>query len=109
MFHEGQKVICVEDDFIIPGWALGLNINFPVKGQIYTIKAIYVYPHHDETYYGFVLHEIVNKWFPFLSVSNGQPTFSSECFRPLEEQKTDISVFTQILDKLSLTKKRECV
>lgn len=38
MFFEGQKVICINDGF--PAWTQTTHENFPVKDEVYTIRAI---------------------------------------------------------------------
>lgn len=38
MFFEGQKVICINDEF--PAWTASTHKNFPVKDEVYTIRAI---------------------------------------------------------------------
>ena len=91
-FRVGQKVVAVHDDDEVPAYERrGLR-----RGQVYTIAEIGPFWPWMDTY-GVRIVEIQLKprcwWCAF-------------CFRPLDERKTDISVFTSML---SLTPTREPV
>ena len=80
-FRVGQKVVCIKD-------ATGIvnNLGLPgfVKGRVYTISAFY-----EEDPYGLFL----------LAVELDQRVGGQVCgFRPVVERKTDISIFTKMLN-----------
>lgn len=86
MFHIGQQVVCIMDN-----WAdLDPDEVCPVKGQVYTIREII--PYTDGIHFRF--EEIVNK--P-LHYKEGllECHFSFYAFRPV--RKTNIDVFTAML------------
>lgn len=80
MFYVGQKVVCVQagpDWYGRPVWV--------VKGTIYTIADVF---------------ESLNC--PCLRLVEGPPELNQigwvgEWFRPVQEKKTDISIFTDLL------------
>lgn len=100
MFNVGQKVICISDDWV---WQ-SEPITLPKKGVIYTVRGIETPPLEftkwlQEGEYIWVV-EIINH--VISGVSEGiffsqEPSFWSGFFRPIVEQKTDISVFTEML------------
>lgn len=93
-FHVGQRVICVRAVYPALAEHYSYIKNWPVKDTIYTIRAIEA----DGDLVGVRLHEIVNP--PTLTTQGVcEPGFTGEWFRPLTERKTDISVFTEILDR----------
>jgi hypothetical protein len=95
MFHVGQKVVCVN------GADSPFGETTPVVGDVYTIRSVTQHSRGP----GYRLHEIVNVPRTYLP-GHMECTFAHACFRPVIEKKTDISVFTQILDKVN---KRETV
>jgi hypothetical protein len=96
MFHVGQKVVCIAQASSPYGEAV------PQVGSVYTIREVC-----DGQEYGpcYRLIEIAN---PPMGYADGyrECDFTHRLFRPVIEKKTDISVFTQILDKVN---KRETV
>lgn len=87
MLRAGQKVVCV-DDKPMPGYVFAPGFK-PHKGRVYTVKRVFInYRGHPSV----DLFELENK------NNIGYRTFR---FRPITERKTDISVFTEILDKVS--------
>lgn len=90
-FHVGQKVVCID--------ASKRNQNnqwrgdIPVKDAIYTIAGFY----HADHLPGLILVEIKN--FPFGG------SYDALRFRPVQERKTDIGIFTAMLN----TKQKEIV
>jgi hypothetical protein len=80
MFHVGQEVECIDNS---QAWANRIPSGL-VKGQIYTISAILPFPIE----YG-------------VKVSGRPGRFSHKRFRPL--RKTDISIFTAMLNKTKET------
>jgi hypothetical protein len=106
MFYVGQKVVCVSDDWWLNGerhdrWYKRL----PVCGEVYTIRSIVVLNEFMGGIAGLKLEEFI---FPDGSRfdGNGEGAFIATHFRPVIERKTDISIFTRILDDVS---KRETV
>jgi hypothetical protein len=89
MFHVGQKVVClVSFDRGIYG-EIG-----PVKDAIYTVRKVF----ESCGAVGIHLYEIVNVPQQYAD-RFGEMGFDVVGFRPLDERKTDISVFTDILVK----------
>jgi hypothetical protein len=94
-FHIGQRVVCcvADHDWKTVVWAKGevphrapLSGTVPVHGQVYTVeKVIPADEWHDETA-GLVLFEILS-----------DECWDASAFRPIEEHRTDISVFTRML------------
>jgi len=86
-FVVGQKVVCVNDD----AKAFGRNVKLDglTKGEIYTITEIYT---NNKGLIGLVLKEIVR---------SKREGYRYERFAPLKEKKTDISTFTEILNKVN--------
>jgi hypothetical protein len=87
----GAQVVCVIDDWIVrnPG------LRYPYKGEILTVRdcVVGIPGRHDLV--GLLFVEIVN---PARKYSDGtaEQSFESGCFRPV--RKTDISVFTELLE-----------
>ena len=99
MYRCGQKVICINDR----GWSaiamMNSNRIFPIKGRVYTIRQIYA----DDLFakgIPFLLYEIVNDKSDNFIGYEGQllePGFLASRFRPVNEKKTSIDVFTAML------------
>lgn len=104
-FHVGQKVLCVNDSRIMTsrkrGWFRFLDtfelLDHNLKWlEIYTV-----------THIGTIQDCLTGQRFDLLNVAEAvhfkfpQIGFPSYQFRPLVEKKTDISVFTEILDRES--------
>ncbi len=93
-FHVGMKVVCVDDDF-------GKNHNgelLPKLNQIYTIRTIEENPFKPGNF-GIRLFEIVNHMFEY-DDDFAECRFSALQFRPVVERKTDISIFTKMLNSV---------
>lgn len=89
-FHVGQKVVCVHafvDEVRFP------TLCIPVRGGIYTIRAIIQGHDGIRLRDGLLLEEITNG----LGPRGIEYNFNPERFRPVVERKTDISVFTEML------------
>lgn len=94
----GQKVVCIGDK-----WRKFPSVqSYPVKDQIYTIRSLY--SGHGVNYntpiIGLYLVEIRS---PIIETELDGLTevgWIASAFRPLITRKTDISVFTRILDKV---------
>jgi hypothetical protein len=100
-FDVGQKVICISDD-----WQQAMRHfvpNIPRKGGIYHVRGydpIVVAPDcigHEYIW----LCEITN---PRVGVS--EPSFLAAHFRPVLERKTNISIFTAMLNPARRIKER---
>jgi hypothetical protein len=104
MFHIGQKVVCVTDH---GQWTGAGDGNWPSckKGTVYTIRDIDA---RCIEHYGVVGIRVEELVLPLVDTEIGlfEPAFHPRRFRPVIERKTDISVFTRILDKVN---KRETV
>lgn len=84
-FHIGQKVVCVDARAKCDcGCATRL-----VTGQVYTVRAVFVLFGNEGIH---VEETSPLKW------TSG---YASSRFRPVVEKKTDISVFTEILNRES--------
>jgi hypothetical protein len=102
MFYIGQRIVCVDDRFLGENGVFDPTFaercpNLPVKGRIYTVRGFVVpyvgYPGQP----GILLEELVNP--PSLYVEGTfEPSFNFSHLRPLVERRTDISIFTRILD-----------
>ena len=91
MFHVGQKVVCIDDDWAIQEYQRQWVPNVPAKGAVYTISEITNLPQD----YGCSLRlvELPNPIPPWDDIAR----FSVTRFRPVVERKTDITVFEEIL------------
>ena len=108
-FVTGQKIVCIDDDlnkYRVPG------VNYPAnpslhgleKGRIYTVKDVFVSPHTG--WVNVSLEEINRTYFSpvFERVVDYDVTrqgFHYKRFAPLKERKTNISTFTEILNKVN--------
>jgi hypothetical protein len=103
-FRVGQKVINVkgsDGDAKIRDAAA----SRPVRGEIVTIKTMNYWPHREKTLLTFVEHDN-SHLIGVHDLSGFEPGFDAECFRPVVERKTDISIFEAMLTG---TKKRRVV
>lgn len=92
MFRVNQKVVCVDDERTD-----ATGVKDVHRGEIYTIRwcGIHSTPWHPEEYCVRLLGiERVDSWVP----SNIDCPFRASRFRPIVERKTDISVFTAMLN-----------
>src|SRR3990167_4610543 len=93
-FHVGQKVVAVgykkDGSHVPPSIA-----NLPQIGNIYTIRAINVWP----TITIVRLYEVDNSHLLSLHQYAGQiePGYDARAFRPLVTRKTNISIFKRML------------
>lgn len=93
MFHVGQKVVCVETWSPSPGTGRGDEIG-PIKGRIYTIRALVVHPAHPGPHV--LLREIRNDVVSYRS-GRYEASFHARRFRHVVGRKTDISIFQQMI------------
>lgn len=94
MFRVGQKVVYIGPDCSSVDGRLGQKC--PVRGAVYTVRgntevsgtpAIYLFEIvNEKRWWGDGFHELA---------------MDRAFFRPIQERKTDISCFTDILDKVS--------
>ncbi len=103
MFVKGQKVVCINDDF--PPEARKLFVDFPKKGSIYTVRAMYIgrgsYYRHEsgqkDGEIGLLLEEVLNPRDPSLKQGlNGELGFNSERFAPLQADEAEDSVENEL-------------
>lgn len=93
MFRVGQKVVCVNAGLIK---ASAGRVSGLVEGTVYTVRWSGVYTHPEfGTASCIRLHEVVRSC-NFYLISD-MPSRAIR-FRPLVERKTDISVFTALLN-----------
>lgn len=93
-FRVGQKVVFV-DDSCRPGFAW-VNNDHPQVGGIYTVAQSYI---GVDLLLGEVacITLVEHKRHP-IAVALGNEGFKAARFRPLVEKKTDISIFTEMLN-----------
>ena len=98
MFHIGQRVVCIHDVGSRPANEFP---NVAVKGSIYTVRGFVSPDVGYERTPGMLLEEVVN---PPWEYKEGvfEPSFHPYHFRPLVQHKTDISVFTRMLDSVRM-------
>jgi hypothetical protein len=96
-FKIGQKVVCIENRLSVVLYQGEVNTEI---GKVYTIRAIRWLTDLDKL--GLLLQEIVNPVVDTL-VGRTERFYLAENFRPVVEQKTDISAFRKLL----LTKRED--
>ena len=94
-FDVGQRVVCIAmgDWSLFKGLTVerfGQFLTTPHRGQVLTIRSIY----KDSGEIGLRFMEIHNPICPPVGLEYGFPHWE---FAPLNERKTDISVFTKML------------
>lgn len=90
-FHVGQKVVCILDygKPEMPG-----DVIWPEKNKIYTIRTLLAIGREPSLR----VSEIKNAPHLYSNISVPiEPAFVVYAFRPLIENKTDISIFTKML------------
>ena len=93
MFQIGQKVVCVAGK-----WDGGYGDEiFPQIGSVYTVRGIDLNRFGSRCTTGLWLCEIHNEKRRYRTVGFVEASFASDCFRPLIERKTDISIFKKML------------
>lgn len=94
-FYHAQKVVCIDDGWVLDPAYQDKTI-LPKKDVVYTIRDI---EPGEGTQVGqtfFRFYEITNPILPHLNRTS-EPSFDSQCFRPLEQRKTDIGVLESLL------------
>lgn len=84
-FHVGQKVECVDDASLN-----SLDEQEIVKGSIYIVRWVGMASGRTREFYGLKLQGVTRQ---------DDQAFLAERFSPIVEKKTDISIFTEILDR----------
>ena len=98
-FRVGQKVVCIETWVRRNG--VGDEIG-PVAGEIYTIRDIGFLNPAAPDVVAVLLAEIRNAVHDYVD-GRGETCFAAHRFRPVVERKTDISIFTQMLNPSNVT------
>lgn len=96
MFYVGQKVVCVRS------WGTRNREEYecPVKGVVYTVREFV----DIGTEPSLRVCEIHNSPIAWANVEGlVEPSWVRHAFRPMVERKTDISVFTALLDPANQT------
>ena len=100
MFFVGQQVECVGWKITFEDWLREVYhpiVPQPKIGEICTVSNVYLDP------FNILTLELVE--YPHKDGDFWMPGFHAEGFRPLVKKKTDISVFTELLNKIPT----ECV
>jgi hypothetical protein len=95
MFNVGQRIICIKTSkFTHPSWAL--VPNRVTVGALYTVRAIGALRYKRNLEPAVWLEEVFN---PVISWTDRvcEYGFHAGWFRPTQERKTDISIFTKLL------------
>lgn len=96
MFRVGQKVVCVR----VPEKAICFllrNAKLPMVGGVYTIRDIVQFKNCLLLFRELDNAHLANAEYQGGRIIDGEPGFRADCFRPLVERKTDISIFRRIL------------
>jgi len=95
-FYPGQPVVCVNAR-VIAG-ATNWYIHMLEEGNVYTVREIVEHVEYKEPGYGLRLDSV---WLPKCDKTGFEETWHPLRFRPCA--KTDISVFTNLLEKIPAT------
>lgn len=85
-FHVGQKVVCIDDSWTDLNGRPDCRPEDPRKGSVYEIASI-----------------AEGVWLYLQEIPNGVG-YESCSFRPVVERKTDISIFTKMLNPARVKK-----
>ena len=97
MFYVGQKVVCINDDWSThSSWKL--VPNKPTQNKVYHIRKIVMYTYSNGVTEGLYLIEIENPLHPWKLNGIVEIAFPANRFRPVVEKKTDIFIFTAMLN-----------
>lgn len=99
-FHVGQKVVRISSQNRAHGRSMSASearrrgYSYPDIGDVVTIRTLNVWP------WGVILtfHEHDNSHIQRQLGENYEPGFGANHFRPVVERKTDISIFTAMLN-----------
>lgn len=99
-FQVGQKVVCINDDRAPPeGHKVLTPMRLPEVGKVYTVRELIVGKIGGTPC--ILLEEIPDQNVEVLAhgvLRIGNIVFTAEAFRPVVERKTDISIFTALLN-----------
>jgi hypothetical protein len=99
--YVGQKVRCVRETDNDRAWqrdyAARCGIVFPTVGAVYTVRWLGIYKFEGDSKPALRVVEITNPVTRWLDGDVAELAFNINRFRPLDERKTDISVFTSLL------------
>jgi hypothetical protein len=92
MFHVGQLVVCVDDNWPSPRGGYGDEL-LPIRGKIYTVREVFQRRGDDEP--SMLLEEVVNDVRPYLmrdgsSVELLEPSFVLRRFHPVDNAALDV-------------------
>lgn len=101
-FYVGQKVVCVRDDFS-DAYKHPALIALPRAGSVYTVRKCVRWLFLSATQFeieeaAIYLEEIHNLEHDWIGIGFYEHPFFAGRFRPVVERKTDISIFTALLD-----------
>jgi|HubBroStandDraft_4_1064222.scaffolds.fasta_scaffold00045_66 hypothetical protein len=101
MFQIGQKVVCVDDSTTDAAGRASLQSRgmiWPSKGLVYVVRWVGHWHFNDGPLLAVRVAEIINPVVTWADGDADELAFLASRFRPLIERKTDISIFTEILD-----------
>lgn len=101
MFHIGQEVVCIRDNYNAINWKF--IPNKPIKGNTYIIRDIVNIKIFNRI--GLIFEEIHNPVVNWADVGTMESPFCSTRFRPVIKRKTDISIFNEILNNVGKGKR----
>lgn len=93
-WHAGMKVVCIRENSCKDWGGYYAKCRYPIVGEVYTLRWIKAYETGEV---GVLLMEIVNPVGDFKVGLAGETLFRAEQFRPVQERKSDISIFTAML------------
>jgi hypothetical protein len=100
VFHVGQKVVCVDDRchgrYLPPGFSSVPNLHGLTAGRVYTVRRVGYIAGSDV--FSIWLQEIIRPTKLIFGITHDELPFAAARFRPLVERKTDISIFTAMLN-----------
>jgi len=89
-WHVGMKVVCVDDS---NRTYEHMGFTYVKKGSVYTIREMYM-----TTRLAILVEEVVNRPAAVRGHGIREPGFGACHFRPVQPRKTDISIFTAMLN-----------
>lgn len=97
-FRIGQKIVSIRTHARQPEYHFP-DECLPVRHQIYTVRSVGAWHPHYPDFATVRLVEIVNReHYRWELLNEVELFFYAQDFRPLQTRKTDISIFTAMLD-----------
>ncbi|CAM5657387.1 hypothetical protein MAUB1S_11438 [Mycolicibacterium aubagnense] len=94
-WHSGMKVVCVDSNFgCAKAGPYRIPTRAPILGEILTIRDLQPGETKSGVFLTFTEIDLIQQDGPL----RGEIRWDAACFRPLETRKTDISVFTAMLN-----------